>query len=250
MKKLFTLLLLPSIAFAGKIGENYVGVELGSTNIDFGYSDNDPTNVATDANGFSWEISGNYNLYQPSAEKYGADLILSYFSASGDDSAKDNKTRTWNTDTDVSVFNVVLRPHYDIGGFKIFVDLGLFHQDLEQDIKITDSTNNTSINKVSGDSSEFLYGAGFELSSGKFVLTPSVAWAESPSVKTSDGDTFNGNDTLTFSIPVSYSYSQNIDITASFSSINNDDFTRTQGADWAKVKSESTSWGIGIDYKF
>ena len=28
MKKLFALLLLPSIAFAGKIGENYVGVSL------------------------------------------------------------------------------------------------------------------------------------------------------------------------------------------------------------------------------
>jgi len=34
MKKLFALLLLPSLAFAGKIGENYVGVELGSTSID------------------------------------------------------------------------------------------------------------------------------------------------------------------------------------------------------------------------
>ena len=29
MKKLFALLLLPSIAFAGKIGENYVGAGLG-----------------------------------------------------------------------------------------------------------------------------------------------------------------------------------------------------------------------------
>jgi hypothetical protein len=244
MKKLFALLFLPSLAFAGKIGENYVGVELGSTNIDFGYSDSGSTNVATDANGFSWEISGNYNLYQPTAEKYGADLMLSYFSASGDDSAKDNGDQTWKTDTDVSIFKVGLRPHYDIGGFKIFVDLGLLHQDYEMDI-INDDTA-----KVSGDSSEFLYGAGFELSSGKFVLTPSVAWAETPSLKTSGGDTYNGNDTVTFSIPVSYSYSQNIDITASFSAINNDDFTRTQGTRWEKVKSESTSWGLGIDYKF
>ncbi len=28
MKKLFALLLLPSIAFAGNVGENYVGAEL------------------------------------------------------------------------------------------------------------------------------------------------------------------------------------------------------------------------------
>ena len=243
MKKLFALLLLPSIAFAGKIGENYVGVELGSTNIDFAYSDNDPTNAATDANGFSWEISGNYNLYQPAAEKYGADLMLSYFSASGDDSAKDNGNQTWKTDTDVSIFKVALRPHYDIGGFKIFVDLGLLHQDYEMDVI------NSGTAKVSGDSSEFLYGAGFELSSGNFVLTPSVSWAETPSLKTSGGDTYNGNDTLTFSIPVSYSYSENIDITVSFSAINNDDFVHSTEST-TKVTTESTSWGIGIDYKF
>jgi hypothetical protein len=242
MKKLLALLLLPSLAFAGKIGENYVGVELGSTNIDFGYSDNDPTNVATDANGFSWEISGNYNLYQPTAEKYGADLMLSYFSASGDDSAKDNNGDTWITDTDISIFKLVLRPHYDIGGFKIFVDLGLLHQDYEIDI-------NSGVSKASGDSSEFLYGAGFELSTGNFTLTPSVSWAETPSIKSNSGNTYNGNDTVTFSIPVSYSYSENIDITASFSAINNDDFVNSTTST-TKITTESTSWGIGIDYKF
>ena len=243
MKKLFALLLLPSLAFAGKIGENYVGVELGSTNIDFAYSDNNPTNVETDANGFSWEISGNYNLYQPATEKYGADLMLSYFSASGDDSANDNNNQNWTTDTDVSIFKVALRPHYDIGGFKIFVDLGLLHQDYEMDII------NPGTSKVSGDSSEFLYGAGFEFSSGKFVVTPSVSWAETPSLKSSDGDTYSGNDTLTFSIPVSYSYSDNIDIIASFSAVNNDDFVHST-TNTTKVTTESTSWGIGIDYKF
>jgi hypothetical protein len=41
------------------------------------------------------------------------------------------------------------------------------------------------------------------------------------------GNSFNGNDTVTFSIPVSYSYSENIDITASFSAVNNDDFIHT-----------------------
>ncbi len=81
MKKILSLLLLPRLVFAGKIGENYVGVELGSTNFDFKYSD--PTHsVATDANGFSWSISGNYNLYQPNTAQYGVDLGLTYLNGS------------------------------------------------------------------------------------------------------------------------------------------------------------------------
>jgi hypothetical protein len=33
MKKLFALLLLPSLAFAGKIGENYVGAQIGFADV-------------------------------------------------------------------------------------------------------------------------------------------------------------------------------------------------------------------------
>jgi len=130
-----------------------------------------------------------------------------------------------------------------MGGFKIFVDLGLLHQDYEMDVI------NSGTSKYSGDSSEFLYGAGFELSSGNFVLTPSVSWAETPSLKSNSGNNYNGNDTLTFSIPVSYSYSENIDITASFGAVNNDDFIHSTTST-TKVSTESTTWGIGIDYKF
>jgi hypothetical protein len=55
MKKLFALLLLPSIAFAGKIGENYV-------------------------------TSGS--------------------------------STPWTTDTELSIFTAILRPHYDLGVLK------------------------------------------------------------------------------------------------------------------------------------
>ena len=242
MEKIFALLLLPTLAFAGKIGENYVGVELGSTNIDFSYSST--TNfVATDGNGFSWEISGNYNLYQPSASDYGVDLFLSYLSANSDDSANDRDNDRWTTDTDVSVLNVGFRPYYDFGGFKLFADLGLFRQDIDIDLTTPNAVN------VNGDSSEFAYGLGFEFFSGKFSIAPSISWSETPTLKASINETFNGKDMVTYSIPVSYSYSDNIDITASFSAINNDDFVHSTTST-EKVKSESTTWGIGIDYKF
>ena len=240
MKKLFALLLLPSIAFAGKIGENYVGVELGSTNFDFGVVDD--YTVKTDANGFSWAISGNYNLHNAGTEKYGLDLGVSYFNGSGDDQSLDSDNDPWTTDTELSVFSLILRPYYDFGSFKIFADLGLFNQDIEIDIK------HSSTDKLSGDSTDFIYGVGFELDlSDKFSIQPSVSWSDSPSPKTNDGTDHVGKDSLTYSIPVSYSYSDNIDITASFSAINNDEFVSSGNT---KVTSESTSWGLGINYKF
>ena len=242
MKKLFALLLLPSLAFAGKIGENYVGVELGSTNFDFKYSETGGS-VSTDANGFSWEISGNYNLYDPNSQNYGLDLWLSYSNGSGDDSGvPTNNSATWTTDTELSLFSVCLRPHYDLGGFKIFADLGLINKDFEMDIK-HDSTD-----KATSDSTEFLYGAGFEICSGNFAISPRISWTDSPNIK-STSNTYNGKDTVAYSIPVSYSYSEKIDITASFSAINNDDFVHSTTST-SKVTLESTSWGIGIDYKF
>ena len=247
MKKLFALLLLPSIAFAGKIGENYVGVELGSTNIDFGYNSSGNDSVASDANGFSWSISGNYNIYQPSSEQYGVDLTASYSNGSGDDSAKNTKDdQTWTIDSEISSFVATIRPHYDFAGFKVFLDLGLLYLDLESVIK------NPSTTTAAGDSTEFLYGVGFELDLGdKFSLQPSINWSETPNLKTTS-DTYVGKDTLSFNIPISYTYSDRLDITASFSAINNDDFAHSANTStsFRNVKSESSSWGLGIDYKF
>jgi hypothetical protein len=242
MNKIIALMLLPSFAFAGKLGQNYVGVELGSTDIEFGYSDSSPLSVKTDSTGFSWEISGNYNIYNPSAKKYAADLLLSYYTGSGKKSGIDTDGDKWTTDTELSAFTAVIRPYYDLGGIKVFADVGVINQDIEVVLK---HDNNR---KVPGDSTEFIYGVGFELTSAKFTITPSASWSESPDIKGNAG-TYKGNDTISYSIPVSYSYSDKIDITASFNGVNHDDFPLATTST-TKVKLESTSWGIGIDYKF
>ena len=241
MKKIIALMLLPSLAFAGKLGENYVGAELGSSGIEFRYSDANPNKVTTDAKGFSWEISGNYNIYNPSDKKYAADLLLSYYTGSGKKSATDTDGDKWTTDTELSVLTAIVRPYYDLGNFKVFANLGIINQDIEVDIP-------TSSAKVNGDSTEFLYGVGFEVASGKISITPEVSWSKSPDLKNST-ETFKGKDLLTFSIPVSYSYSDKIDITASYNAIDNDDSPH-KTTSTTKVKSETSSWGIGIDYKF
>jgi hypothetical protein len=62
MKKLFALLLLPSLAFAGNIGKNYVGAKLGATN--FGV---DISGVDVELDGFSFRLGGNYKIYSHSS---------------------------------------------------------------------------------------------------------------------------------------------------------------------------------------
>ena len=77
-----------------------------------------------------------------------------------------------------------------------------------------------------------------------------MAWTESPNLKVASGSTLLGSDTVTFAIAVSYSFSKNIDITASYSAFSNDDFVHTT-TKTTKVNAEPTStWAIGIDYKF
>jgi hypothetical protein len=243
MKKIIALMLLPSFAFAGKLGENYVGAELGSSDIEF-IRTATGDKVTTDSTGFSWEISGNYNIYNPSDKKYAADLLLSYYTGSGKKSATSTSNTKWTTDTELSVLTAVVRPYYDLGSFKVFADLGVSAQDYEIDV-----TQSGGSEKVSGDSTEFSYGVGFEVASGKLSLTPSVSWSESPSIKGPTAGTYKSSDSVSFIIPVSYSYSDKIDITASYRSIDNDD-APNKTTPTSKVKTETSSWGIGIDYKF
>ena len=110
MKKLLALLILPSVAFAGKIGENYLGLELGSTNFDFGASWGTGS-VSGDANGFSFGIGGNYNLYEKEDANYGVDLSIAFHNGSGDEKVNDTDGDAWNIDSELSIFTVGLRPH-------------------------------------------------------------------------------------------------------------------------------------------
>ena len=120
---------------------------------------------------------------------YGVDLSISFHNGKSDDTVNDNLTNKFNIDSDFSLFVVGFRPHYDFGGIKVFADLGLLNLDIDNKYTVSGPLLPTSISdSVSGDSSEFMYGFGLEVSfSDKFTFQPSIAWSESPSVKASTG---------------------------------------------------------------
>jgi len=249
MKYIASLLLLPSIMFAGKIGENYLGVGLGASSIDFKYADSSTggTRVSTDANDFSFNLRGNYNLYE-SGSNYGVDIPFFFFNGSGADSSPDSDGDIWKTDTDFSVFSLGLRPHYSFGNFKVFADLGLLSIDIETKINWDDATSANS----SSDGTKFNYGFGVEIElSEKLSIQPIITWSETEKLvtihSTSGREDFSGDDLISFTIPFAYSYSDKIDITASYMMANLDEFKNPAGD---MIEIEKGSWSIGVDYKF
>jgi opacity protein-like surface antigen len=213
MRKLFALLLLPSIAFAGKIGENYVGAKLGSTNAGISVA-----GVDVEWDGFSFKLNGNYNTYNK--DSYGIDLNLDFVSGSGLDGPL-------NTSGDVTKFEALLRPHMTLSEIKIFANLGVSVADLE--LKVSPNT-------YSVDESSFSPGLGFELSFNELTFTPSVDWVDYDT--TAEGVFIN--------LPISYEYNDKVSITFEYEVASFDDVTISG----TKYEYIFDSLMIGLDYKF
>ena len=248
MKKILALIIIPSISFAGKIGENYFGIELGSTKFDLDTSWTTGS-VSSGANGFSYGLKGNYNLYENSEYNYGVDIHASFFSGSGDEKVNDSDGDSWNFDTDLSRFGIGFRTHYSFDNIKIFADLGFLDMDVENKVTVT-TGGGTNEGKVNNDGSKFLYGFGVEFSfSEKFVFQPSILFSESPDYKETIATrniNIPGNDLFVYTFPLSYNLSEKIDITASYQSIDLDEY---KTVDYSS-KSDFSIWSLGLDYKF
>jgi opacity protein-like surface antigen len=218
MKKLFALLLLPSIAFAGKIGENYVGAKIGQ-----GATGLEISGVDFDWDGFAFKLNGNYNFY--SDAKYGTDLNIDFISGSSLDGPVGTKA-------DVSKFEGVLRPYMIISEITLFANLGVVAADLE--IKADDFTG-----KI--DKTIFSPGVGIEFSLDKLSVAPSIDWV--------DFDSTNAKG-IFVTIPASYAFQDNISITLEYEMASFDSFDTTIDGDDVRAEYIYDSLMVGIDYKF
>ena len=211
MKKLFAFLLLPSLAFAGKIGENYVGASLG----DYTW-ENINTSNPIDVSGLSFEIRGNYALH--SGVSYGADLSLQFLSANGLDGTPAI------IDVDITKFDILLRPYYTFQDIKLFANLGL-------------SSLSADMNGVELiDDSAFLPGVGFEFSIDKITFSPAVNFVDY-------GIPAEG---MTWSLPLQYQINDSIDALFKYEGSNLDDYISSG----VRQENELSTWSLGIDYKF
>lgn len=211
MKKLFALLLLPSIAFAGKIGENSVGASLGE------YTwENINTSNPIDVSGLSFELRANYALH--SEGNYGADLSAQFLSANGLDGTPAL------IEVDITKFDILLRPYYTFQDIKIFANLGLSSL----------SADASGLELI--DENAFLPGVGLEFSIDKISFSPAVNFVDY-------GIPAEG---MTWSLPLQYQINDSIDALFKFEGSGLDDYISSG----VRQENELSTWSLGIDYKF
>jgi hypothetical protein len=211
MKKLFALLLLPSIAFAGKIGENYVGASLG----DYTW-ENESSSNPIDVSGLSFELRANYALH--SGGSYGADLSAQFLSANGLDGSPAL------IEVDITKFDILLRPYYRLQEIKLFANLGL-------------SSLSADMNGIELiDENAFLPGIGLEFSIDKITFSPAINFVDY-------GIPAKG---ATWSLPLQYQINDSIDALFKFEGSGLDDYISSG----VRQENELSTWSLGIDYKF
>ena len=220
----FASVIMLSYANASSIGMNSVGFKLGSHEIGM---DNTVNGVNSNERGsaFAYEITGNYNLLSPKDEEsFGIDAGLRYMASSG--------MPLDGGDGEITYFEGGLRPYIIISDFILFGDVGFSYA------KLDDTSSGESVSETA-----FAPGAGFQVNSEKFNVRPSLHWVE-----------YNDNDFVISSldefvfltIPVSYNYSDTIDV--SFSYRHAFGVELTVGMETQKVY--TNEFAIGLDYKF
>jgi opacity protein-like surface antigen len=229
MKKLFALLLLPSLAFAGKIGENYIGI--GTYHQTYSYDVRTNPNIGSwdaEFDGFGFSIGGNLNLSQLDDKKWGADLSLGYSQAdlSPNSEAVDFLTTFGvssteaNSDIKVKSFGLNLIPYTKLGDGILFASLGFGRAETNDD-------------KESG----LVLGAGYEISSGKFTITPTFSHISLDTPQ---------SDQMTFGVKTNYKLSHNLNLLLGYSHTDADNLID----DGLTIDPSANTFSAGLSYNF
>lgn len=231
MKKFFALLLLPSIAFAGKIGENYVGIgTFNNTNsADIRTS---PSVGSWDAewDGWGFTLGGNLNLKSLDSSSWGADIYFVYTqidlepNSEAVDYLTDAGSSSPNDDLESSSFGINLRPYTKLGDGLIFASLG-FGRSESDDVK----------------ESGLSLGAGYELTLDKISLRPQITHV---SLDEPIGDQ------TSFGLIANYELSDKINLILAYRHTKAEDINlEVSGVD-VKIDQSANTFDIGISYEF
>ena len=221
---IFSILLAQ--ANASTIGVNSIGVKLGSQELGM---DTSVSGVNADVSGsaFAYEISGNYNLLSPEEGKsFGIDASLRYQSSSDISIA--------GTDYELTFFEGGLRPYLNLSGFILFADLAFSHAEIKASAGgVSESLSETS----------FAPGLGVQINFEKLNVRPSLHW-----VDYNDDDTVISllDEFVFLNIPVSYNYSDSIDISFSYTHSFGTELT----VNTTSMEVYTNEYLIGLDYKF
>jgi opacity protein-like surface antigen len=249
-----------------KIGQNHLGLHLGSGDFEFNYSANNPSpSVDTlDANpdGFAFALDGNYNFYAPNEQNYGIDIPFRFLSAqtSGAGNAYSGSTQvgTIAIDVDLSIFQVHLRPYYQFDKLALFADLGLSYVSVDGDL----SASGITLPIGKGNKTSFSGGVGAELNvTESLSVSLSVNWSDVEMFTITDPTppaetlTFEDENALTFTVPVTYSLNDKLDVVFTYSLTDLGTF-KEANYEPDPVDKEDTAVteisfiGLGLGYKF
>lgn len=230
MKNICTLLLLPSIAFAGKIGENYIGIGT--------YNNTQSADIRTSPNVASWDaefdgwgltLGGNLNLKSLDVSPWGADISFAYAQADlkpnseAVDYLTDVGATSPNDDLESSSFGINLRPYTKLDGGLIFASLGFGRMEV-------DGTKESGLT----------LGAGYELSFDKLSLRPQITHV---SLDDPIGDQ------TSFGLIANFELSEKINLILGYRHTKAEDFNfELYGID-VNVDQKSNTFDIGISYE-
>ena len=229
MKNLFVLLLLPSIAFAGNIGKNYIGASVGYISSNF-----EVASVDFEFDGFAFGLGANFNAV-PLSSSYGADISISFAQGSGLE-GNSNVTNALGANAEVDSTSLVLalRPFTKLGSNIVFADLAYSYGKSELDVagfKTTDSD------------SAFALGVGTEIDLNNLTFTPSLTWIFNDNEAASQIDL---SEAISLSLPFDYHYNEKLDISFSYSHLFYDSFT----VSGVSIKPSGDAFSLGVKYKF
>ena len=229
MKKLIALLLLPSIAFAGNVGKNYVGAGLGYISSNF-----EVAAVDFDFDGFAYSLGANFNAV-PLSSSYGADISISFAQGSGLE-GNSNVTNALGANVEIDSTSMVLalRPFTKLGGNIVFADLGYSYGKSELDVAGV---------KTSDSDSAFALGIGTEIDLNNLTFTPSLTWIFNDNEAASNVDL---SDAISLSLPFDYHYSEKLDISFGYTHVFYDSYT-FQGA---SIEPSGDAFILGIKNKY
>jgi opacity protein-like surface antigen len=220
-------------ANASTIGVNSIGVNLGSFEFGVDASVNG-TNADISKSAFAYEISGNFNLISPKEEKsFGIDVLMRYLGS--------NELSLGDVDADITMIEGGVRPYLSLSGFTLFADAGFSY------IKVEGTETSTGLSGSESETS-FAPGVGVQINFEKLNVRPALHWV------TYGDDEFDSeldlNDFVRLTIPVSYNFSDKIDISFKYGHAFGTTFYYTDGANSISVEPYLNEYFIGLDYKF
>ena len=223
MKFLIISLFLVANCLAYQPGRNSFGGQIGFTTSEFEVTSGSaliniyPYELSTppldgDLSGFSYELSGNVNVYETNSANFGLDLYSNFNGSPGlDDTINGSKVENSFNSLSASV-----RPFFRTGIFSPFAVIGV--QYTSYDI----SSDNLGWNKGTEFSPVLGLGGSFQFSE-QLVFSPSFTWSkvELPSVSEADYSIeFGSTNSFKFEFPLTYQVSDFFSIGASISHTN------------------------------